>query len=179
MKCEDDNVGAHWPTLTSLTWNLYLGQDDLTRPGSGLTVELAGWGWWSYMLIVKLVSVIWLPTACWLAMLMSWTNHPVVLWVMWGEREGERDEWCWWNCKYQPRALRPFQHPQVSFTVTKRASNGPVQTWLPRWYPSYLPSLLIAPHELQENPGRPIIFTRNLLDCGKSLQTYLPLSFLW
>ena len=90
------------------------------------------------------------------------TNNPVVLWVVWRQRrQGEREMWCWWNCKYQPWAPRPFQHPQVSFTVTRRTSNGPVLTWLLGRYPSYHPSLLHSPPQHQSQslfspPGKPV-----------------------
>ena len=128
------------------------------------------------------VSVISLPVASWLS--VCWWAGLITQWcycLCEGRergRERERDVWCWWNCKYQPWAPRPFQHPQVSFTVTKRASNGPVLTWLLRRYPSYHPPLLCSPHQylqshLRKILARQIIFTRNLLDCGKSLRTDL------
>ena len=193
-------MGDHWPRMTSLTWNcnFYLGQDDLTWPSYRITVSR--WWWWSYLCLYHVAPVSLPPTVVCqcvsniitsrllaLCMLMSWTNHPVVLLLLWRqrarERERERDVWCSWNCKYQPWAPRPFQHPQVSFTVTKRASNGPVLTWLLRRYPSYHPPLLCSPHQYLQSHlslsatrkilARQIIFTRNLLDCGKSLRTDL------
>ena len=97
-------MGDHWPRMTSLTWNcnFYLGQDDLTWPSYRITVSR--WWWWSYLCLYHVAPVSLPPTVVCqcvsniitsrllaLCMLMSWTNHPVVLLVVWRQRARERE----------------------------------------------------------------------------------------
>ena len=83
----------------------------------------------------------------------------------------EREMWCWWNCKYQPWAPRPFQHPQVSFTVSERRSNGPVY-WLLRRSQLSSCSLLLT-----NQPSRSHLTSRKIL--SPQIMVHTKLTGLW